>query len=286
MKTIAQIEITKHLYQEKVKPDVIAVRLGVHRATVYRWIKSIKKRGYKRTIHHYKNCKKGRRRKRILVETKKKIYAVREKYNDCCGEKIKYYLKRDYDIKVSRATIYRILNEKYKLSSKYKTRKYGEAPKGKKPREVIQTDTVDFGEVYAYTYIDTYTREVVIDLELDLESESGYASLTVAGEKFKQIELIQSDGGPEFKGEFRKNVLDYAKKYRESRPYKKNEQSFIESFNRTLRKECLGWRKYSMKELPEMKRKVSEFMQFYNYERPHLGLNMRTPSEIAGFCRI
>lgn len=281
----SKIYVAWNLWQEGVKPTRIAERIGVHRATVYRWIRRFKYCGLRRTIKAYENAKKGRRRKRVTVETKIKIYEIRKKYANCCGKKIKYYLEKEEVIKVSVSTIYRVLRKKYKLSGRYKKRKYGEAPKGKVEREVIQADTVDFGEIYAYTYIDTYTRQAVVDLELGLESEDGYASLTVAGKKFGRMELIQSDGGSEYEGEFRKHVLEYADKHRVSRPYKKNEQSFIESFNRTLRKECLGWRKYSWKELRVMKEKVREYMDFYNNRRPHLGLDMKIPNEVA-VCRI
>ncbi|MDD3648111.1 MAG: integrase core domain-containing protein [Candidatus Dojkabacteria bacterium] len=81
---------------------------------------------------------------------------------------------------------------------------------------------------------------------------------------------MQSDGGPEFKKEFRKVVLNYADKYRASRTYKKNEQSFTGRFNRSLRKECLGWRKYRISEVPEVKKCVKEYLIYYNNERPHL----------------
>lgn len=285
MNNIARIESCWHLYQEKVRSDNIARRLDVHRATVYRWINSFKRRGYKRTIKHYRNCKRGRRKKRISVETKIKIFKIREKHHNCCGEKIKYYLERDHNIKVSVTTIYRILGQKYKLRKRYKGIKYGEAPKGQYERDVIQVDTVDFGEIYAFTYVDTYTRQAIVDVELGLEAEDGYASLTEAKNRFKGVRLLQNDGGPEFKSVFRDNVSELAKEHRVSRPYKKNEQSFIESFNRTLRKECLGWRKYEAGEIREVKKKVKKWLDYYNNERAHLSLDMKTPNEVA-FCRI
>jgi transposase InsO family protein len=282
MDSLTKINIAWNLWRENIGVNIIAERCNVHKATVYRWIKQFKTLGLRRTLNKYKNAKKKPRpNARIDPIVKKYIYKIREEYHDCCGEKIKYYLKKQYDITVARSTIYRILNEKYKLRKRYKNRKYGEVPEGTRPREVVQADTVDFGEVYAYTYIDTYTREVCVDLELDLESESGYASLTVAGNKFGKIEILQTDGGPEFQGEFLKNIERYAEEHRVSRAYKKNEQAFIESFNRTLRKECLGWRKYELKELRKMKEIVGRFVEFYNQERPHLGLDMKTPNDIA-----
>lgn len=286
MKNISQIEIAWHLCKEKTKPDIIAKRLGVHRSTVYRWIKRFRYIGLKRTIEHYENCKKRSRRKwKTTGVNKSRIYEIRNKRRNCCGEKIRYFLKKEYGIEMSVETIYKVLREKYQLRSKYKRNKYGEAPKGKEDREVVQADTVDFGEVYAYTYIDTYTRQAVVDLELGLESEDGYASMTVAKKRMNRIKLLQVDGGPEFKGVFKRKVKEIADNLRVSRPYKKNEQSFVESFNRSLRKECLGWRKYKMSELGEMKCRVEEYMQYYNNVRPHLGLDMKTPNEVA-ICRI
>ena len=93
-------------------------------------------------------------------------------------------------------------------------------------------------------------------------------------------DLIQADGGPEFKDEFRKNVLRFTNRYRVARPYKKNEQSYIESFNRYLRKECLGWAKYRIKQLPELTKEVEEYLTWYHQRRPHLGLDMKTPLTI------
>lgn len=287
MKSITKIEVAWNLHKEGVKANRIAERVGVHRATVYRWLKNFRYLGYKRTIQHYRTCKKHKRKcpKRDAI-TKRRVYTIREKYHQCCGEKIKYYLKRDHDIDLSVKTIYLILNERYKLRSKYKKgRSYVKLIKSEKERDIIQVDTVHFGELFAYTYIDTFTRQAHVEVEPRIESEDGARTLKKAGEVFGKVVMMQTDGGPEFKKEFRKRVRRYAKVHRVSRPYKKNEQAFIESFNRSLRKECLGWKKYRKEELGEAKEMVKEFLQFYNNERPHLGLNMKIPNDVA-VCRI
>jgi len=49
---------------------------------------------------------------------------------------------------------------------------------------------------------------------------------------------LQTDGGPEFKGSFAQRARAYCVRHRIARPYKKNEQAYIERFNRTLRKKC------------------------------------------------
>jgi transposase InsO family protein len=91
------------------------------------------------------------------------------------------------------------------------------------------------------------------------------------------VDLIQTDGGGEFKGPFLRDVPRYCSHHRVARPYKKNEQSFIESFNRSLRRECLGWAKYRPSEIPYLTREVDLWLQYYHYQRPHLSLDMRPP---------
>jgi len=55
-------------------------------------------------------------------------------------------------------------------------------------------------------------------------------------------------GGPEFKGSFARQARAYCDRHRIARPYKKNEQAYIESFNRTLWKECLGCGTYRVED--------------------------------------
>ena len=76
---------------------------------------------------------------------------------------------------------------------------------------MIQADTVNFGEVYAYTFIDTYTREASVVIKASLSSIDGKAELQEAMRKFGKVNLIQTDGGSEFEKEFileAKNILD------------------------------------------------------------------------------
>ena len=101
---------------------------------------------------------------------------------------------------------------------------------------------------------------------------------TCMGRRFdNHSDLIQTDGGSEFKDKFRQNVHRFTDRHRVARSYKKNEQSYIESFNRSLRKECLGWEKYKQGQVAELNRIVLNYLDRYHYHRPHLGLGMRPP---------
>jgi len=115
----------------------------------------------------------------------------------------------------------------------------------------------------------------------ELTGKFGFRFLTQSMERRFNgfVHLIQTDGGPEFKDEFKKHVRSYYDRHRIARPYRKNEQSYIESFNRSLRKECLGWVKYELNQLSQCQFMVESFLDRYHYHRPHLGrgMNMKPP---------
>jgi len=156
-------------------------------------------------------------------------------------------------MQVSVTTIYKVLSEKYRLRSKWqKNKSRGLIPTAQAARQVIQMDTVLFGDVFAFTAVDIFTKESDVLLRPALEAADGKAFLEhCMPRRFNGFsEIIQTDGGSEFKGEFSQVTDDYCDLHRVARPYKKNEQAFIESFNRSLRRECLGWTKYKPTQIP------------------------------------
>lgn len=140
-------------------------------------------------------------------------------------------------------------------------------------------DTVDFGDIFAFSGIDIFTKEADVVLRPSLTSHDGLIFLETAMKRRFDlfVDLIQTDGGPEFEDEFLTAVVKYTKEHRIARPYKKNEQAFIEAFNRSLRKECLGWVKYQPREIPMLTKEVEDWLNYYHTKRPHLSLGMRPP---------
>lgn len=281
MKNTTKIVTVWELYQQNIPKSHIAKHLNIHRETAGLWIKEIESVGLEMFLDKYLKAKKGKRKKRQLDPIlKRRIWDIRERENQCCGEKIQYFLKREHGIKIATSTIYVALNEKYKLRSKWKKNSVrGELPKAGSPREVIQMDTVDFGGIFAFTGVDIFSREVDVLIAPAINSSYGAKFLNFSmNRRFDGFsKLIQTDGGSEFEAEFKMNVSNYCDIHRIARPYKKNEQAYIESFNRTLRKECLGWRKYQLNELEYAQNRVEIFLKRYHYHRPHMGLGMKPP---------
>jgi transposase InsO family protein len=282
MDAVTKIHLCWKLYNLGLSPEKIPDEIAVHRATVYRWIRQLRRKGVQQFIQDYRLAKKGRRHRKTNERLKQRIYEIREEYRLCCGEKIRYFLQQKYGESASVSTIYRILGEKYVLRGTWrKNQPRGFVIKGTKPREVIQVDTVDFGNVYAFTAIDTFTREAHVVLKTRLDAKAGEEAFVEQLRYFGRVDGVQRDGGPEFKAEWQTLAEKHVKRIRTAKPYRKNEQAFIERFNGILRKECLGHLKYTKKDLPRLHDELDEFLKYYHYERPHLSLGMLTPHQFA-----
>jgi transposase len=281
MENSTLITMAWELYELGVPKSRIAARLGKHRETIHLWIKDIQARGLVPFLESYEQAKKGERQGRQVDPIMKRwVWDIRDREWECCGQKIQYFLEKERGVHLSVPKIYEILSEKYVIRSRWKKNRIrGPIPQASGSREVVQMDSVDFGGLFAFTAIDIYTREADVLLAPELTARYGSRFLTssMARRFDSHVHLIQTDGGPEFKADFLTDISTFCDRHRIARPYKKNEQSYIESFNRTLRKECLGWSAYRVDQLPECSALVEAFLMRYHYHRPHLGLGMRPP---------
>lgn len=290
MQNISLITLAWELYRSNIPQLQIARDVHKNRDTIRLWIKGIKLYGLMEFLDLYEQAKKGRRTPRKVSSlVKRYIWNIREREENCCGQKIQYFLEREHHLHLSVPKIYQVLAEKYVIRSKWKKNlERGPVPHPESPREVVQMDTVDFGGLFAFTGIDCSSREADVLMAPELTSSFGHRFLEQSMDRRfdGHVGLIQNDGGPEFKDEFAGHVLEYCDRHRISRPYKKNEQAFIESFNRTLRKECLGWQKYNQDQLVFCTKLVESFLERYHYHRPHMGLGMKPPLTRQPDCRI
>lgn len=285
------ITLCWELFEQGIPKSHIGRRLSKHRETIHIWIKGIQQYGLMNFLDRYRQAKKGeRKRRQVNPIIKRWVWEIREREYRCCGQKIQYFLELEHDVHLCVPKIYEILAEKYVIRSKWKKNKArGEIPKASKPREVIQMDTIDFGELYAFTAIDIFTKEADVMIVPELTAKFGCKFLyhSIRGRYDGHVHLIQTDGGPEFKADFADNVYCFCERHRIARPYRKNEQSFIESFNRTVRKECLGWENYRVEQLKECQDMAEAFLKRYHYHRPHMGLGMTPPlTKKKENCRI
>lgn len=282
MTNLTKIEVAWKLHLQGMETKQVAQAVGVHKATVYRWYDGVTHYGNLRAyLKQYQQAKRRERTSRLHPDT---VRLVRERRHDkpgLCGQKIVWWLRVKHNITVSVATIYRILHKLgFTLSSKWiKWTKRPPLPQAIKPRAVIQVDKIDCGFLWVHNFIDCYTRETVSVVVDDEGSKSALDAGKLARSYFGPIDWLQSDNGSEYRGHFEK-LNGWYQNRRRITPGKKEENGFVESFNRTLRKECVGWGHYLPEHRHQLQDRIDDFLEEYHHERPHLGLNYQTPNQV------
>jgi putative transposase len=128
--------------------------------------------------------------------------------------------------------------------------------------------------MYTFTLIDVYSRSTYAKTYARMNAATSVRFVKEAQRHAPfSFEMLQSDHGPEFGKWF---VSRIQKKHRYSRIGKPNDNAHIERFNRTIQEECLD----KVERTPEaFNRALSKYLPWYNNERHHFGLNLKTPRE-------
>ena len=136
----------------------------------------------------------------------------------------------------------------------------------------------------ALTVLDVFTREsLAIEVGQRLRGEDVVGALNQIRQKRGTPKLLFCDNGSEFTSQ----IMDLWAYHSQvqidfSRPGKPTDNAHVESFNGTLRAECLDVHWFAT--LTEAKQVIEDWRREYNESRPHRSLGERTPSEFA--CQI
>ena len=210
------------------------------------------------------------------------IIAYRQKYHRC-AEVLQYLLKRD-GINVSLSSVKRTLRRQGMVNhSKWKKwHQYPPRPIPEKPGILVQIDTVLDGPpgegLHIYTLIDVCSRWAHA---WPTDRISTHKSLYFVHEARKispfAFQTLQSDHGSEFSKYFTNQLLAKGVEHRHSRVRRPTDNGHLERFNRTIQEECLN---RIPRKLSIYKKEIPEYLKFYNEQRPHMALNMKSPSEV------
>lgn len=261
----------------------VARHFGFDQSSVVRWNQRYKEEYL--SLHAHLETRSSRPHhhpNELSQEVIDAIVEERLKHNRCA--EIVHANLTDKDIRVSLSSVKRTLRreELIKPKSPWKRfRPHIPRPLALFPGALVQLDTIHFirddgTRYYVYTLIDLYSRFAYAEyterfsqknsLEFVLRAEKA------AGFKFK---MAQTDNGPEF-GRWFSDQLGYKGiQLRHSRVRKPNDNAHIERFNRTIQEEC---GKMWIEE--NLQRRINVYLNYYNNERKHLGINMQTPREV------
>jgi transposase InsO family protein len=228
------------------------------------------------------------------VEVVGKIIYLRQHYH-FGPAKIAMYLKRYHEIQISSSGVWRIL-KRLELNRRPASQRHQRHDRRWKryekplPGHRVQLD-VKFiqplrgapkaKKYYQFTAIDDCTRLRVLRIYPKLNQQTAIQFLDYVLERLPfRVEVIQTDNGPEFGASFHWHVLDKGAghvyiKPRTPRLNGKAERSHridAEEFYRLLDGVVID-------DAQVFNDKLQEWEDFYNYHRPHGGLDGQTPYE-------
>jgi putative transposase len=205
--------------------------------------------------------------------------------------KIRVLLNRE-GWKVGKKLVYRLYREEgLGLRRRPKSRRIAAAHRRQKPRaegpnqvwslDFVADQLTDGRRFRALTVVDVYTREcLAIEVDQRLKGHDVVRVLQKIASERGVPQVLFCDNGSEFTSQ----VLDlwayhHQVKIDFSRPGKPTDNAYVESFNGTLRAECLDAHWFSSP--AEAVERIEAWRREYNESRPHRALGERTPNEFA-----
>jgi transposase InsO family protein len=210
-----------------------------------------------------------------------KIVEIRLKHNRCA--EVVHQELLNQGLSVSLSSVKRTLDRQGLIRKRSPWKRWHfeiERPLALKPGDLVQIDTIHLipGKLYIYTLIDVFSRWAQAKVSERINTHRSLSFVCNSeGEFPSSFSMIQSDHGSEFSTYFTENVKTrLGSNHRHSRVRKPSDNGHLERFNRTLQEECL---KDIPKTLRAYRKAIPEYIHYYNNERLHLGLNLKTPIE-------
>ena len=258
-----------------------ACHSGFHQSTIVRWAEKYRQNDFRMGIPT-ESSRPNFHPNQLSGELVQMILEYRKKYQRG-AEFIYYFLKRDgHDVSLSsvKRTLRRAGMTRYSKWKKWHT--YQPRPKPEKPGILVQIDTIVDGphtdRLYIYTMLDVCSRWAFAMPVRRINNCVSWEFVNASRRESPfQLAMIQSDHGAEFAKHFKKQLKSHDIDHRHSRIRKPTDNAHVERFNRTIQEECIL---RIPKTFSAYQKAIPEYLHFYNHERPHMGLNMKTPNEV------
>lgn len=256
----------------------VARHTGFNPSTISRWVK-IAPRNAACNIET-RNSRPKSHPKTTSDDIKQKIITERLKHGRCGNVIHQILLKQG--ITVSLSTVNRVLDRHGMLKKKSKWKRWHIKtirPLPEHPGDLVQIDTIhimknDYTRCYIYTLIDVHSRWAYAMASDKLGVGKSLEFVLKAREAAPfRFNCIQSDNGAEYSTFFSQNV---GIRHRHTRVRKPTDNAHIERFNRTIQTECV---RYYSESIENMNERIEHYLNYYNNERIHMGINYQTPIE-------
>jgi len=309
----ARATALKLLLVEQLPLSVVANKCGVHRSTVYRW-----KLKWNKLNEHIQLTNDNRPNRiqptpssvfrlaactwriptsssqphssptALSHELVQLVLTVRARLKRC-AEVVWRHITTVLLVSISLSSVRRIL-WRSGVARGRKNRVHRDNPKRPvvaAPGELVQTDTIHHIDpksgrrLYYYTVIDLFTRMTYVTLTTKLRQGLATQAVLEARDAWGfAISMVQADNGPEYQRYFEQRLRQAGITTRHSRLHRPNDNAHIERFNRTIQTECIGHHWGRSVPLQSQQATLTAWLEYYNNERVHLGIQMKTPMQM------
>jgi len=207
--------------------------------------------------------------------------------------KVQGELARHGFLGLARETVRRLLRAQGHEPQTQRTRRRNRPPRVKSferanPNDLWQTDIMTFMlkaqyRVYLIGFMDDHSRMIVGWGLYRFQTAANVQEVFRAAiEKHGLPKEVLSDNGRQYaswrgKSRFTQTLTKLGIRHIRSRPYHPQTCGKIESFWRNVYQECLS--RTPLSSFEEAKEKIGEYIEYYNFKRPHQGIGNLIPSD-------
>ncbi len=286
----------------KYKATGTANHFGITRKTFHKWLSRFKEENLL-TLEEKSRIPNTRRHWEINPQEEKNIILLRKKNMEYGKKKLKILYKKEHGQTISTWKIERVIRARKLYPDLKKHKKHYQ--KGIKSRRKVRIhevkDAIHTVEAFGFLWhIDAiiiwwYGTRRIIFTALEDKTKIAYArtyktNTSHLAEDFLKrltylvdgkVEIMHSDNGSEFAGDFEEacKKLNILQIY--SRPRTPKDNPALERFNRTIQEEWLDFSEVGLDDIPEANQDLTTWLIKYNSYRPHASLDNKTPLEYA-----
>ncbi len=254
--------------------------LGFHHTAIMRWVRESQKIGYHPIPT--KSSKPKSNPNALPKEVVQKIVTLRLATGRCAE-----VLHKQLDtlgIEVSVSSVKRTLDRHHLTRKRSPWKRWHHSaprPEAALPGALVEIDTIHLmvnqrERIYVYTLIDVHSRWAYAKAYKKIKAGNTLLFVKEAQQRAPFLfQHLQTDHGPEFGKWFVRQVKI---RHRHSRVRRPNDNAHLERFNRTLQEECIDRLPPNVRTI---NRALKKYLAYYNDERLHLGINLKTPSEVV-----
>lgn len=289
-----RIHVISHYYKYGLRPTLDAFK--IKKSSLYNWINAYEKSG--RTVialvpkktrpEHVRQMQTDWRLVEFLKQMRQEHgnigKSMLKPFVDAYAEKLGIHT-------IGETTIGKILKRRnftfeqkvyaQKKQNKFKKLRVRKSPKVTTPG-FLQMDSIvvyiNYEKHLFMCIIDIYTKFAHVTYVENLSS----ATAKKVFKEFQElnptpIHTVQTDNGSEFLKSFHEYLEKESIKHQFIYPRMPKINSYIERFNRTIQEEFILRNDEIYYDTPTMTRKLTKYLFWYNYQRPHSSLNYMSP---------